>query len=71
MAIARVGVELVTGPAVAAAKKLQVSVGKVETAVKKLVPTNKRVEASFRLMGMKANKALDNVERSAKKQAVL
>jgi|TARA_Y100000033_G_scaffold46759_1_gene51613 tape measure domain-containing protein len=67
MAIARVGVELVTGPAVAAAKKLQVSVGKVETAVKKLVPTNKRVEASFRLMGMKANKALDNVERSAKK----
>ena len=67
MAIARVGVELVTGPAVAAAKKLQQSVGRVDTAVKKILPTNRRVQASFRLMGMKAKRAMDNIAASAKR----
>lgn len=72
MAIARVGVELVTGRAVAAAKKLQQGVGKVEAAVKKLIPTNKKVEKSFRQMGdnvkkfgKQIEKALDAASRKA------
>ena len=72
MAIARVGVELVTGRAVAAAKKLQQGVGKVEAAVKKLIPTNKKVENSFRQMGgnvkkfgKQIEKALDAASRKA------
>ena len=67
MAIARVGVELVTGRAVAAAKKLQQSVGRVEAEVKKILPTNRRVQASFRLMGMKAKRAMDNISAAAKR----
>ena len=67
MAIARVGVELVTGRAVAAAKKLQQGVGRVEAEVKKILPTNRRVQASFRLMGMKAKRAMDNISAAAKR----
>lgn len=73
MAIARVGVELVTGRAVAAAKKLQQSVNKVEEAVKKNVRQSNALQKAFfdlRLNGSQATKVIKRGLDSARQSAV-
>ena len=67
MNVARIGVELVTGRAGAAFKKLQSQANKLDAEVKKLVPTSKRVEASFRLFGKRALNSLRDIEGGARR----
>ena len=62
MAIARVGVELVTGPAVAAAKKLQQAMGRVKAKVKE-------IDSAFGDLSRKSRGVFRKIADQAKKAA--
>ncbi len=62
MAIARVGVELVTGPAVAAAKKLQQAMGRVKAKVKE-------IDSAFGDLSRKSQGVFRKIADQAKKAA--
>ena len=61
MAVAKVAVELSTGAAVAAAKKLQASVKKLESAVDKLNASAKSVGKAFKDVADKGKKGIDSL----------
>jgi len=67
--VSRVAVELTTGPAVAAARKLQGGVDRLRSELDRIPPVNKRVAASFRLAGKQGISALRDLESNANRVA--
>jgi len=67
--VSRVAVELTTGPAVAAARKLQGGVDRLRGELDRIPPVNRRVAASFRLAGKQGISALRDLESNANRVA--
>ena len=65
--VARVGVELVTGPAVAAAKKLENATKRLKNAVDKIAPAAKKAAQSFERMAQRGKRGFDALIAKAKK----
>ena len=68
-AVARVAVELSTGAAQAAAKKLQAGVKRLEAAVARLKPAAERAQSAFKRMTDRGKKGISALAARAKKAA--